>query len=682
MKPRGQQQQQLPPALAAVAPRRSETVIDGDAGRAGDVGDGGVDTTAPTEIQRAASMGDQVWAMLRPDMPRILLSVAWAMVGTAFALAGPLAYSGVVSAVLESLASPKKASARLGGAVAMLGLVYTVEPIVTVLYIRGMSGVVDRAAARLKVQAFRSLLAQEVAFFDLAGSSELSAAVTTDILAVKSAVQGNLQKDRGLRAMLEMVFGLVVLVKLSPRLAWLFALVIPTASWGLAESRKRLSSLGEVENKSLAMEAAIASEAVRNIREVRSFGAESRELARFQAATFDSSNVSSKIGEQTGHLEALNRAVINVSIVAVLFFGGRLVAAGQLSAPLLLSFIGFCFSLNFAMQGVNFTLTDLKRGQAALGRVLQVMTPSGNSARTTGVDVISPRDFEGRVELRKVHFTYPTRPDVPVFSGLDLTLPAGKVTALVGLSGGGKSTIAALLSRFYTPTRGDILVDGVPVDDLDRKWLTQKIALVGQNPALFTGTIAQNIAYGLSATTNMANTNKGTSAEADDAGGGGGGSDGDGHEGVGHGGLGVSMEKVVEAAELANAKDFIQGFPDGFDTFIGEGGVQLSGGQRQRIAIARAVLKNARILLLDEATSALDARSEALVQEALNRLMKDRTVLIIAHRLSTVVDADKICVLSQGKVTEEGTHSELLERKGAYSQLMNTQVQRFSIVSD
>ncbi|CAN0058792.1 unnamed protein product, partial [Laminaria digitata] len=228
----------------------------------------------------------------------------------------------------------------------------------------------------------------------------------------------------------------------------------------------------------------------------------------------------------------------------------------------------------------------------------------------------------------------------------------------VGNSGGGKSTIAALLSRFYAPSQGAILIDGVDVNDLDRRWLTQRIALVGQNPALFTGTIAQNIAYGAAAS-----GTRGGEAEA--------GAD------VG----GVSMDQIVEAAQLANAKEFIEEFPDGFSTFVGEGGVQLSGGQRQRIAIARAVLKNARILILDEATSALDAHSEALVQEALGRLTKGRTVLVIAHRLSTVVNADKICVLAQGKA-KEGNHEDLVDRKGAYSSLMSTQVRSFSTIGD
>eukprot|EP00903_Cladosiphon_okamuranus_P009724 g9246.t1 len=625
-------------------------------------GDSGGCNRLDGELQWVPNVRGQMMEILRPDLPRLSLSVLWAAVGTVAALASPLAYAQIVAAIIDPASPPS----RLTRAVAMLGTSYAVEPAATYLYVRVMSGVIDRAATSLKLQAFRSLLSQEVAFFDLEGSSELSAAVTTDVMVAKQAVQGNLQRDRGLRAVMETVCGLAVLVKLSPRLAWVFGLVIPFAAWGLAEARKRLSLLGQEEGKSLGVEASIAAEAVRNIREVRGFGAEARELSRFQGASQGAAATSVKIGAATGRLEALNRAAIYFSILSVMLVGGRLVQAGKMQAPLLLSFIGFCFSLNFAMQGVNFTVADAKRGQSALERVFKVMNPTGAKAANLGVDVISPRDFEGKVDFRKVHFTYPTRPDIHVLSGLNLTLRAGEVTALVGNSGGGKSTIAALLSRFYTPNRGDILIDGVDVTDLDRRWLTQRIAMVGQNPALFTGTIAQNIAYGAAALGNAGSpeamaTGSGKTTEL---------------------GGGVTMDQVVEAAEFANARDFVEGFPDGFDTFVGEGGVQLSGGQRQRVAIARAVLKDARILILDEATSALDAHSEALVQEALSRLTKGRTVLVIAHRLSTVVNADKICVLSQGKVIEEGKHEELLEREGAYSNLMSTQVRSFSTIGD
>ncbi|CAM9282087.1 unnamed protein product, partial [Pylaiella littoralis] len=603
-------------------------------------GDSGVDQTAVNaQARRTPNIRGEMMEILRPDLPRISLSVLWAALGTVAALAAPLSYAQIVAAIIDPASSPS----RLTRAVALLGASYFVEPVATYLYVKVMSGVIDRAATGLKLRAFRSLLSQEVAFFDLKGSSELSAAVTSDVMVAKQAVQGNLQRDRGLRAVMETVCGLGVLVKLSPRLAWVFGLVIPFAAWGLAEARKKLSVLGQEEGKSLGFEASIASEAVRNIREVRGFGAEARELGRFQQASQKASETSVKMGAASGRLEALNRAAVYFSILSVMLVGGRLVMAAKMPAPLLLSFVGFCFSLNFAMQGVNFTVADAKRGQASLQRVFQVMQPPGPKSARPGVDVISPRDFEGKVVFRKLYFTYPTRPDMHVLSGLDLTLRAGEVTALVGNSGGGKSTIAALLSRFYEPSRGEILIDGVDVADLDKKWLTQRIALVGQNPALFTGTIAQNIAYGAA----------GAGIAAPPEGSGNGKRNGRDEKGLGGD---VTMDRVVQAAELANAKDFVEDFPDGFDTFIGEGGVQLSGGQRQRIAIARAVLKDARILILDEATqatSALDAHSEALVQEALSRLTKGRTVLVIAHRLSTVVDADKICVLRDGKASSQ-----------------------------
>ncbi|CAM9236459.1 unnamed protein product, partial [Choristocarpus tenellus] len=527
------------------------------------------DLEAPVEVPRTLPLRDKVMELLRPEVDKMLLSTIWAMVGTTAALSIPLCFAGVYSAILD----PALASGRLSRSLGILGVLYIVEPVATVFFVRIMSGVAERAAVRLRVEAMRSILAQEIAFFDMKGFTKVTSAVTSDVREIKSALQSNLQRDRGLRAILESTFGLMILLKLSPQLAWIFFMVVPAIAWGLAESRKRLAAMTAEEGKSLGREAAISAEAVRNIRSVRSFGTEGRELSRFQSVTQETSAQAISIGASTGKLEALNRAAIYLSIISVVTFGVRQIVKGSMDAPLLVSFVGFCYSINFAMQGVNFTIADAKRGVGALQRVLDVMEPAGHVACPKGLDVIPPEKFEGRVDFCRVHFRYPTRPDVPVFTGLQLGLPAGKVTALVGPSGGGKSTIVALLSRFYQPDQGEILLDGVNVQDLDRRWLTRHVALVGQNPALFTGTIAQNIVYGV------------VNPDPDKA---------DCEL------QGTTMEEVAHAAELANAKEFIEDFPEGYNTFVGEGGVQLSGGQRQRIAIARAILKNAPILVLDE----------------------------------------------------------------------------------
>ena len=242
---------------------------------------------------------------------------------------------------------------------------------------------------------------------------------------------------------------------------------------------------------------------------------------------------------------------------------------------------------------------------------------------------------DGRVRLTGVHFAYPSRPDAVVLNGIDVALDPGEVVALVGPSGGGKSTVASLLSRFYDPDAGVITLDGVDYLELDPDWLREQVGVVAQEPILFATTVAENIRYGR--------------PEATD-------------------------EEVEQAARAAHAHEFVAAFPEGYSTLVGERGVRLSGGQKQRVAIARALLKDPSVLVLDEATSALDAESEHLVQDALARLMTGRTTMVIAHRLSTVKEADRVLVLDEGKVVQEGPHAELVEADGLYRQLVERQL--------
>ncbi|KAL0609344.1 ATP-binding cassette sub-family B member 10, mitochondrial [Plecturocebus cupreus] len=277
------------------------------------------------------------------------------------------------------------------------------------------------------------------------------------------------------------------------------------------------------------------------------------------------------------------------------------------------------------------------KGLGAGGRLWELLEREPKLPFNEGV-ILNEKSFQGALEFKSVHFTYPARPDVPIFQDFSLSIPSGSVTALVGPSGSGKSTVLSLLLRLYDPVSGTISLDGHDIRQLNPVWLRSKIGTVSQEPILFSCSIAENIAYG-----------------ADNP-------------------SSVTAEQVQRVAEVANAVAFIGNFPQGFNTVVGEKGVLLSGGQKQRIAIARALLKNPKILLLDEATSALDAENEYLVQEALDRLMDGRTVLIIAHRLSTIKNANMVAVLDQGKITEYGKHEELLSKpNGIYRKLMNKQ---------
>lgn len=341
------------------------------------------------------------------------------------------------------------------------------------------------------------------------------------------------------------------------------------------------------------------------------------------------------------------------------------------------SFIGYTFTLTFAVQGLVNTFGDLRGTLSAVDRINTVLSGVEiDKALAYGLEremhkkeshdenhklflvngfdekVLSPSRhymsalksassvcslaWSGDVTLEDVHFSYPLRPDVEILSGLNLTLKCGTVTALVGPSGAGKSTIVQLLARFYEPTKGRITVAGEDLRTFDKREWAQAVSIVNQEPVLFSMSVGENIAYGL----------------PDDN---------------------VSKDDVIKAAKAANAHEFIISLPQGYDTSVGERGGLLSGGQRQRVAIARALLKNAPILILDEATSALDAVSERLVQNALNRLMKGRTTLVIAHRLSTVQNAHQIALCSDGRIAELGSHLELLAKKGQYAALVGTQ---------
>jgi ATP-binding cassette subfamily B protein len=312
-------------------------------------------------------------------------------------------------------------------------------------------------------------------------------------------------------------------------------------------------------------------------------------------------------------------------------YGGRLVAQGAMSVGQLTSFLVYALVIAFSLGALGDLWADFMRAAGAAERVFEIIDRRPTIVSEGG---LVPDKAEGLIEMSHVEFAYPARPDVTVLTDLGLRIEPGQVVAVVGSSGAGKSTIAALVSRLYDPRAGAILLDGRDLRDIDPKWLRRQVGVVAQEPILFSSTIADNLRYGK---------------------------------------RGASDAELEAAARAANAHDFISRFPDGYETRVGERGVQLSGGQKQRVAIARAILKDPKILILDEATSALDAESEHLVQEALDRLLEGRTTLVIAHRLSTVKNADRVLVLDGGKIVQQGTHAALVAETGLYRKLVERQ---------
>ncbi|KAE8689282.1 ABC transporter B family member 19 [Hibiscus syriacus] len=379
----------------------------------------------------------------------------------------------------------------------------------------------------------------------------------------------------------------------------------------------------------------IAGEGVSNIRTVAAFNAQNKILSLFCYELRVPQMQSLCRSQISGLLFGLSQLALYASEALILWYGAHLVNEGVSTfSKVIKVFVVLVVTANSVAETVSLA-PEIIRGGEAVGSVFSILD------RSTRIDPDDPEaepveSIRGEIELRHVDFAYPSRPDVIVFKDLNLRIRAGRSQALVGASGSGKSSVIALIERFYDPTAGKVMVDGKDIRRLNLKSLRLKIGLVQQEPVLFAASIFDNIAYGKEA----------TEAEAE----------------------------VIEAAKAANVHSFVSALPDGYKTPVGERGVQLSGGQKQRIAIARAVLKDPTILLLDEATSALDAESECVLQEALERLMRNRTTVLVAHRLSTIRNVDNIGVVQDGRIVEQGSHSELIARpEGAYSRLLQLQ---------
>ncbi|XP_027103874.2 ABC transporter B family member 28 isoform X2 [Coffea eugenioides] len=540
-----------------------------------------------------------------------------------------------------------------------------------------MNSMWEKVMSSLRAQIFQRVLIQKVEFFDHYKVGELTSLLTSDLGSLKNIVSENVSRDRGLRALSEVAGTICLLFALSPQLAPILGFLIIFVSTFIAVYKRTTVNVFKAHALAQASIADCVTETFSAIRTVRSFGGEKRQMSFFgrQVLEYESSGI--KLGTFKSINESLTRIAVYVSLVTLYCLGGSKVKAGEMTVGTVASFIGYTFILTFAVQGLVNTFGDLRGAFAATDRINSVLSGAeidealayglnkdiklkkmpdkefgiflvnGFESQTQSLDMpyttslksaSSVRSLAGSGDicLEDVHFSYPLRPDVEVLNGLNLCLRHGTVTALVGSSGAGKSTIVQLLARFYEPSRGRITVAGEDLRTFDKREWARVISIVNQEPVLFSVSVGENIAYGL----------------PDDY---------------------VSKDDVIKAAKAANAHDFIISLPQGYDTLVGERGGLLSGGQRQRIAIARALLKNAPVLILDEATSALDTVSERLVQSALNRLMKGRTTLVIAHRLSTVQNANQIALCSNGKIAELGTHSELLSRRGQYASLVGTQ---------
>jgi len=563
-------------------------------------------------------------ALAVPEWRRLAAATVFLVLGGAASLAWPQIVRVLIDAAVAG------GEETLNQAVLAMAAIFAVQGVAVAFryYLFSVAG--ERIVTRLRESVFGAIIEQEIGFFDLRKTGELTSRLTSDATVVQNTVSVNL--SMGLRNSVLLVGGLTLLVASSPRLTLLMLALVPPVAVGAVVVGRKMSKIAREAQDALARANEAAEEVIAGIRTVRSFSREEAENERYSERVWESFQVSRKrIRLMAAFVGIMTMAAFG-SVAAVLWFGGRMVMTGELTVGELTSFILYTLIVAMALSALADLWSDFARARGASERIFELIDREPVVDQGSGeiVDTVI-----GRIEFAGVSFAYPVRPDVRVLDDIDLVLEPGTVTALVGPSGAGKSTVAGLMLRLYDPDEGAVLLDGTNLRELDARWLRTRIGTVAQEPVLFSTTIAANIRYGR--------------PEATDA-------------------------EVEAAASAAHAHDFIVDLPDGYSTEVGERGVRLSGGQKQRVAIARALLKDPPILILDEATSSLDAESESLVQDALERLMTDRTSLVIAHRLSTVKNADRVVVLDGGMVAEAGVHDELMAADGLYRRLVRRQL--------
>ncbi|HEY3429480.1 MAG TPA: ABC transporter transmembrane domain-containing protein, partial [Cyclobacteriaceae bacterium] len=570
------------------------------------------------------------------DIFRFALPYKWPFIGGIIALL--LSSATVLSfphfaGVLLDIASgkPVKYFTSINQVALTLMGVLLIQSVFSFIRVYAFAITSEQTLADIRQAVYKKMIWSPLTFFDSRRVGELMSRITSDVSQLQDTFTTTLAEL--LRQFSILLIGTGIILYLAPELTLFMLLTFPVLVILAIIFGKYIRKISRKTQDKLAEANVIVEESLQSIAVVKAFTNEVFEVLRYKKSMNEVVQVALRTARYRGLFVSFVIIALFGGIVAIGWKGALLVQAGELTPGKLFSFVFYTGFIGASIAGLGDIYANLQRAVGASERLLEMLHQTDES----DPDTENPTKFKGEISFKNVSFSYPSRPDFPVLHDLSFKISAGEKIALIGQSGSGKSTIISLLMRFYPVQDGDIQVDSASIQTYNLTSYRHNIGIVPQEVMLFGGTIQENIAYGKPNAT---------------------------------------MEEIRDAAKKANALEFIESFPEGFQTIVGERGVKLSGGQRQRVAIARAILKDPAILILDEATSSLDVKSEILVQQALEKLMEGRTSIVIAHRLSTIKKVDRIFVINEGKLAEMGSHAELTHvDNGIYSTLLKLQVQ-------